>query len=77
MRFRKDSDEQSCDRVIASVRYEGLGGLACMRRAGHDGKCIALMCDAAEADGVCFGCREAIGEPHKVDCYARGGGHED
>ena len=68
MKFREDSEERTCNGSIPHARYEAL---ACMRVEGHEGECIALMGDAARADGVCFGCRETLGMPHKADCYAR------
>lgn len=50
VRFRSDSPEMSCGKVLP-------GDVVCLRTHGHDGKCIAMMCDAAAADGVCHACR--------------------
>lgn len=71
MKFRRDSDEKVCD-GIESGSDEGIGALyggwACMRRAGHEPPCIAMMGDAAKADGVCFACRAPLAGPHRDDC---------
>ncbi len=69
MKFRKDSDERSCNGSIPSGKW--YGPLACMRTAGHKGKHIAAMNLAALADGVCFGCRVPIETPHKPDCWRK------
>lgn len=72
VKFRSDSEETACGKRVAgdlSDKYDDLGGLACMRSSGHTGDCIALMRDAADADGVCFGCREKHGRPHSPDCF--------
>lgn len=67
MKFRPDSDERACG---AETNHGELhGSFACLRTAGHSGEHIALMCDAARADGVCFGCRERTG--HQADCLRR------
>jgi hypothetical protein len=68
MRFRHDTDEESCPRSILDEKF---GPLACLRRRGHCGKCIALMCDAAAADGVCFDCRMPLDGPPRTDCERR------
>jgi hypothetical protein len=73
MKFRRDSDEVSCPKAILTglgAKYLELGGLVCLRTAGHDGECIALACDAAAADGVCYCCRVPVGEAHRDDCYS-------
>lgn len=61
MKFRRDSDEVACSKVVGEE-------YACMRAADHKGACISLARDAAFADGVCPGCREPLGKPHKEDC---------
>lgn len=61
MKFRRDSDEVACSKVVGEE-------YACMRTAGHEGACASEMRDAAFADGVCPGCREPLTKPHKKDC---------
>lgn len=64
MKFRPDSDERACG---TAVEHGGIEA-ACMRTNGHAGSHMAIMRDAAIADGVCFGCRER--RKHKPDCWA-------
>jgi len=73
VRFRPDSDEETCSKVVyvGLLHNDDLNPFICLRRAGHDGECIALACDAAKADGVCSKCREPAGEPHRNDCLAK------
>jgi hypothetical protein len=68
IRYRNDSDERACGGAIPDDKF---GPLACLRTSGHLGECIAIACDAAVADGVCFGCRIPLGSGHRDDCYAR------
>lgn len=69
MKFRSDSDEECCGKVIPWIKgWDDLGGICCMRTAGHEGKCEATMCDAAAMDGVCHHCRAPIDGPHKESC---------
>jgi hypothetical protein len=63
LKFRRDSDEETCGNA---VREKGII-VICMRRLGHRGRCIAMACEAFEADDVCS-CREPIGGPHRLDC---------
>lgn len=75
MKFRKDSPEEVCPKVIMGDaanphRWEEFGGLACMRIAGHEGECESMAATAAEADGVCHGCRNPLTGPCKPDCHA-------
>lgn len=75
MKFNPHSDEQSCGRRVPgelSDKYDDLGGLACMRTAGHDGDCIAMVRDAGIADGVHWCCREALDDEHAEWCQTRG-----
>lgn len=77
MKFNSHSDEQSCGRRVPgemSDKYNELGGLACMRTAGHDGECIALLRLAGIADGVHWCCRGKLGEEHAAWCSTRGVG---
>lgn len=74
MRFRNDSDEHACGKRVPgelSHKYDDLGGIACLRTDGHAGECVAISCDAAAADGVCFGCRMPLGGPPRADCEHR------
>lgn len=68
MKFRKDSNEQSCAQPVSHGALTGL--FACMRTKGHPGSCIAAACAAAIADGVCHACRLPRGTGHRDDCYA-------
>lgn len=81
MKFNAHSDEQSCGRRVPgklSDKYNELGGLACVRTAGHDGACIAIMREAGIADGVRWCCRVKLGEEHATWCLIRGvGGEQD
>lgn len=70
MRFRHDSDERACGKAVGHGEMHG--PFACLRTADHDGECIALACDAAAADGVCFGCRMPLDGPPRIDCERRG-----
>lgn len=74
VKFRKDTDEETCGEVIPGSdkdpKYADHGGLACMRTADHDGEHISLLCDAAAADGVCHGCRLPMPGRHRVDCHS-------
>lgn len=71
MRFRTDSPEECCERVIPELGFAEDGGIVCWRTAGHEGKCEAVVRLAAEADGVCRHCRAPITEPHRVRCSRR------
>lgn len=71
MRFRLDSDEEACgERIEEPKFFERHGAFMCMRTKGHAGEHLSRMDLAANADGVCPGCRSPIGEPHKADCHA-------
>lgn len=59
---------ENCHEILD---YNG-SEVACMRAGGHDGECIALACDAADADGVCHRCRQPIPE-HLEGCHATNG----
>lgn len=75
MKFNKYSDEQSCGKRVPgeqSDKYDDLGGLACMRSAGHDGECLAMLRDAGIADGVHWCCRVKIDEAHMGWCPIHG-----
>jgi hypothetical protein len=74
VKFNAYSDEQSCGRRVPgemSDKYSDLGGLACMRTAGHIGECIAVMRDAGIADGARWCCRVKLDEAHAAWCPSR------
>lgn len=73
MRFRRDSPEECCGKVVpgSEEKYGDLGGLACMRTAGHAGECEPTGRDAANMDGVCYACRAPLNGPHRADCDRR------
>lgn len=66
MKFRHGSDEEMCG---ASCEHAYGYACACTRRKGHVGDHIAVLRDAADADGVCYACRAPTHEPHREDCY--------
>lgn len=66
MRFRNDSDEETCSKPCRHNHM--LGPFACMRTSGHDGECVAAARHAGDADGVCFECRAELAGPHRDDC---------
>lgn len=71
MKFNDHSDEQTCGRRVPgelSDKYDDLGGLMCMRMAGHDGACMAIARDAGIADGVHWCCRAKLDEAHAAWC---------
>jgi len=76
VKFNAHTDEQTCGRRVPgdlSDRYSDLGGLACMRTAGHGGECVAVARDAASADGVRWCCRVKLGDDHAAWCLSRDG----
>lgn len=70
MRYRRDTEERACGKVIDLERWAEYGGLACLRTAGHPGDCIAMAGDAGRADGVCWECRVPEGASHRTDCHS-------
>lgn len=71
MKFTHHSDEQACGKRVPGDRsdeYDALGGLACMRTAGHAGECISPVRDAGIADGVHWCCRQPLAEAHADWC---------
>jgi len=60
MRFRRDSDLESCGVSIIKDSGANVREAACMRIEGHKGEHIATMGPAAKEDGVCHSCREEI-----------------
>jgi hypothetical protein len=54
-----------------SDKYDDIGGLVCLRTAGHDGACIATAGEAGLADGVHWCCREALDDEHAEWCPLR------
>ncbi len=66
MKFRRDSEERACGESITTDRW--YGPLVCMRTEGHDGEHIAMVGDAAKADGVCWECRAPIAGMHRIGC---------
>jgi hypothetical protein len=67
IRFSRDSDEVACGKSIPLRFSRGERFLVgCMRTKGHKGKCVSMTCDAAKADGVCWGCRARAGESHRT-----------
>jgi hypothetical protein len=68
MKYRNDRPEESCPKVLPELGFAEHGGIVCMRIAGHEGPCEAAVLDAAALDGVCWGCRNALGSPHEPGC---------
>ncbi len=64
MKFRRDRDEEACG---TQTPYLGMPCI-CMRTRGHAGAHECAADRAAELDGVCWRCRNPIGEPHEADC---------
>ena len=70
MKFSRMSDEETCGARLEETYNGKPYFVACSRTSGHKGECISLACDAGEADGVCFSCREPLGQPHHEKCFA-------
>lgn len=71
MRYNSYSDEVACGKRVPgemSDRYADLGGIACMRTAGHDGECEGMMGHAGQLDGVRWCCRVALATEHAEWC---------
>jgi hypothetical protein len=67
IRFSRDTDEVACGKSIRMRFSRGESFLVgCMRTNKHPGKCIAMAYDAAKADGVCYGCRAAVMDEHRL-----------
>lgn len=74
VRFRNDTNERSCGKRTSYFGKRLNVAAACMRTAKHEGKCIGMSYDATKADGVCYGCRQKVGEPHGHDGWSKDGG---
>ena len=74
IRFSRDTDEVACGKSIPLRFSRGERFLVgCMRTNKHPGKCVSMMCDAAKADGVCFGCRQPVGKLHGSNEWSKKG----
>lgn len=67
--FSRHTGERACGNSIIDDSIHS--PYACMRRENHKGICIAMMRDAARADGVCHGCRRPLNAPHRKGCTAK------